>query len=44
MSKSLKIAVGLVLVTTVVACGRPAPEPVYSEPAPIVAEPTYSKY
>lgn len=44
MSKSLKIAMGLVLVSTVVACSRPEPQPIYSEPAPIVAEPTYSKY
>ena len=44
MSKSLKIVMGLVLVSTVVACSRPAPEPVFIEPAPIVAEPTYSKY
>lgn len=44
MSKTFKIAMSLIIVSSAVACGRPQPEPVYSDPAPIVSEPVYSKY
>lgn len=44
MSKSMKILVGLALVSSVVAaCSRPAPPPPIVAPAPIVAEPTFNK-
>lgn len=36
------VAIGTGLVLS--ACARSEPEPVYIEPAPVAAEPTYSKY
>lgn len=47
MSKSVKIIMGLALLTVVSACGQRNDDVVYADPAPaapIVAEPTYSKY
>ncbi|WP_375261090.1 hypothetical protein [Palleronia sp.] len=46
MSKSVKIIMGLALLTVVSACGQRNEEVVYADPAPapIAAEPTYSKY
>ncbi len=46
MSKSFKIILGLAILSAAGACAnRQSEEVVYSEPAaPIVAEPTYSKY
>ena len=45
MSNSFKTVLGLALVSLAAACGGPREQPVtYVEPAPIVAEPTYSKY
>ncbi|SPJ24270.1 hypothetical protein [Palleronia abyssalis] len=46
MSTSFKMIMGLVLVSFVAACGGREEEVVFTDPtpAPIVAEPTYSKY
>ncbi len=47
MSNSVKIVLGLALVTVAAACSREEPPMTYSEPAapaPVQAEPTYSKY
>ncbi|WP_268968492.1 hypothetical protein [Palleronia pontilimi] len=44
MSQTIKITLGLCLAAFVGACSQPEPEPVFIEPAPIVAEPSYTKY
>ena len=45
MSNTFKIVMGLALVSFVAACGNRQEEVVVTAPpAPIVAEPTYSKY
>lgn len=46
MSKSFQIIMGLVLVSFVAACAGRDEEVVFADPAPapITAEPTYSKY
>ena len=44
MPKYIKIATVLGAAALITACERRAEEPVYVEPAPIVAEPTYQKY
>ena len=47
MSNGIKLVMGLALVTVVSACGKNESEEVVftaPAPAPIMAEPTYSKY
>ena len=44
MSSTLKIFAALGTIAFIAACEREVEEPVYVEPAPVVAEPTYQKY
>ena len=44
MPNICKITLALGAAVVLSACARSEPEPVYIEPAPIAAEPTYNKY
>ena len=44
MARYIKIATVLGAAAFITACERRAEEPVYIEPAPVVAEPVYQKY
>ena len=45
MSKHLKLLAGFGFVVALAACARePVQEPVFVEPAPVAAEPTYNKF
>lgn len=43
MSNVVKLTAMLGLALTISACSRSEPEPVMMEPAPIMAQPTFSK-
>lgn len=44
MSKSIKLVMAMGLVAFVAACAQQEEEVVFVEPAPVAAEPTFSKF